>query len=69
MCSCFKNIIANCLKRVVLASSVAALMFGSRDNGAFTDQDWTDLLRTDLSPLVKSKSVVEAAAWDYAEQN
>jgi nucleoside-diphosphate-sugar epimerase len=60
---------ANGIKRVVLTSSVAAVMSGSRDSGTFTDQDWTDLSRTDLSPYVKSKTVAEAAAWDYAEQN
>ena len=60
---------ANGIKRVVLTSSVVGVMSGSRDSGSSIDQDWTDLLRTDLSPLVKSKSVAEAAAWDYAEQN
>jgi nucleoside-diphosphate-sugar epimerase len=44
-------------------------MSGSRDSGTFTDQDWTDLTRTDLSPYVKSKTVAERAAWDYARAN
>lgn len=60
---------ANAIKRVVLTSSVAAVMSGSRDSGTFTDQDWTDLSRTDLSAYVKSKTVAETAAWHYAEQN
>ena len=60
---------ANGIKRVVLTSSVAAVMSGSRDSGTFTDQDWTDLSRTDLSPYVKSKTVAEKAAWEYAGEN
>jgi len=60
---------ANGIKRVVITSSVAAVMSGSRDSGTFTDQDWTDLTRTDLSPYVKSKTVAERAAWEYAQAN
>ena len=60
---------ANGIKLVVLTSSVAAVMSGNRDRGTFTDQDWTDLSRTDLSPYVKSKTVAEKAAWEYAKEN
>ena len=60
---------ANGIQRVVITSSVAAVMSGSRDSGIFTEQDWTDLTRTDLSPYVKSKTVAELAAWDYAQAN
>ena len=60
---------ANGIKRVVLTSSVAAVMSGNRDSGTFTEQDWTDLSRTDLSPYVKSKTVAEKAAWEYAKVN
>ena len=60
---------ANGIKRVVITSSVAAVMSGSRDSDTFTDQDWTELTRTDLSPYVKSKTVAERAAWDYARAN
>ena len=42
---------AHGIKRVVLTSSVAAVMSGSRDSGTFTDQDWTDLSRTDSVTL------------------
>ena len=58
---------ASGIRRVVITSSVAAVMSGSRDSGTFTDQDWTDLTRADLSPYVKSKTVAERAAWDYAQ--
>ena len=60
---------ANGIKRVVITSSVAAVMSGSQDGGIFTDKDWTDLTRTDLSPYVKSKTLAERAAWDYAQAN
>jgi nucleoside-diphosphate-sugar epimerase len=60
---------ASGIKRVVLTSSVAAVTSGSRDSGTFTDQDWTDLSRNDLSPYVKSKTVAERAAWEYAKQH
>ncbi len=60
---------ANNIRRVVITSSVAAVTSGSRDSRVFTDQDWTDLSRTDLSPYVKSKTMAERAASDYANDN
>jgi len=60
---------ANRVKRVVLTSSTAAVMSGTRDNGTFTDEDWTDLSRNDLSPYIKSKTIAEKSAWEYVEEN
>ncbi len=60
---------SNGIKRVVLTSSVAAVMSGNRDSGTFTHEDWTDLSRTDLSPYVKSKTIAEKAAWEYANNH
>lgn len=60
---------ANSIKRVVLTSSTAAVMSGTRDGGTFTDQDWTDLSRTDLSPYIKSKTIAERSAWQFVEEN
>jgi nucleoside-diphosphate-sugar epimerase len=60
---------ANGIKRVVLTSSTAAVLAGKRDDGTFTDKDWTDLSRTDLSPYIKSKTIAEKSAWEYADQN
>lgn len=59
----------NGIKRVVLTSSTAAVMSGNRDDGEFTDKDWTDLERNDLSPYIKSKTIAERAAWDFVEAN
>lgn len=58
---------AHNIKRVVVTSSVAAVTSNGRRSETFTDQDWTDLSRTDLSPYVKSKTVAEKAAWAYVE--
>ena len=60
---------ANNIKRVVLTSSTAAVMSGNRDEGTFTDQDWTDLSRTDLSPYIKSKTIAEQSAWEFVKEN
>lgn len=60
---------ANGIKRVVLTSSTAAVMSGNRDSGTFTENDWTDLARTDLSPYIKSKTIAEQAAWDFVKEN
>ncbi len=60
---------ANGIRRVVLTSSTAAVTSGGRDDGTFTDQDWTDLSRTDLSPYVKSKTIAEQSAWTFARDN
>ena len=60
---------ASGIKRVVLTSSTAAVTSGRRNSGTFTDQDWTDLSRSDLSPYVKSKTVAEKAAWEYAKEH
>ena len=59
----------NGIKRVVLTSSVAAVQSGTRDSGMFTDKDWTDLSRSDLSPYIKSKTIAERAAWEFANEN
>ena len=60
---------ANGIRRVVVTSSTAAVMSGHRDAGTFTDQDWTDLSRDDLSPYIQSKTIAEKAAWEFAEAN
>lgn len=60
---------ANGIKRVVLTSSTAAVMSGNRDDGTFTDKDWTDLKRTDLSPYIKSKTIAEQSAWEFAKEH
>ena len=60
---------ANGVDRVVVTSSTAAVTSSSREDGVFTSEDWTDLSRADLSPYVKSKTMAEQAAWEFAQAN
>ncbi len=57
------------ISRVVLTSSTAAVMSSNRTSGDYTEDDWTDLGRTDLSPYVQSKTIAERAAWDFVADN
>lgn len=51
--------------RVVLTSSLAAVAFGHDDDSrTHTEADWTDVSNVD--PYVKSKTLAEKAAWDFA---
>lgn len=53
------------IKRVVLTSSIAAVMFGHGDqHRTFTEKDWTNVDATDVA-YYKSKALAEKAAWDY----
>ncbi len=54
-------------RRVVLTSSFAAVGYGhGRTTRDFDEEDWTQLDGTDVTPYVKSKTVAERAAWDFA---
>ena len=55
------------VSRVVVTSSVAAIMAGHYDYGTriFTEEDWTNLEGHDLSAYDKSKTMAERAAWDF----
>ena len=53
------------VKRVVLVSSVAAVVYGhERENRMFTEADWTDTDKTAYA-YAKSKTLAEQAAWDF----
>ncbi|WP_282205425.1 SDR family oxidoreductase [Kitasatospora fiedleri] len=55
------------VRRTVLTSSFGAVGYGHRAGGhVFTESDWTDLDGPGVSPYVKSKTVAERAAWDFA---
>ncbi|MEV4343072.1 NAD-dependent epimerase/dehydratase family protein [Actinoplanes sp. NPDC049596] len=55
------------VRRVVLTSSFAAVGYGHGDTGrVFTERDWTDVAGPGVSPYVKSKTLAERAAWDFA---
>lgn len=53
--------------RVVMTSSTVAIMYsGSRAPGhIYTEADWTDPARTDITPYIMSKTLAEQAAWDF----
>ena len=68
-----KNASANNVKRVVITSSVAAVVYGKdkKDlNLTFTENDWTDELnKKDSTPYFRSKTIAEKAAWEYLKNN
>jgi len=56
------------IKRVVLTSSVAAVMYGHPEKvRAFTAQDWTNLDAPDLPAYFQSKTIAEKAAWEFVK--
>ena len=55
--------------RVVLTSSFAAIGYGHRPQTApFDETLWTDPSAEDVLPYVKSKTLAEAAAWQFMER-
>lgn len=54
------------IRRVVLTSSTAAVIWGHPRDGSTTydEATWT-ALGSDISPYVQSKTLAERAAWDY----
>lgn len=57
------------VERVVLTSSTVAVMYtGDRPAGyVYSEDDWTDHTRTDITPYIASKTLAEQAAWDYVK--
>ncbi len=57
------------VRRVVLTSSIAAVMYPSvgEQSRVYTEIDWTDPARTDLTPYLVSKTVAEKAAWTFVQ--
>jgi dihydroflavonol-4-reductase len=53
------------VKRVVITSSVAAILGQREENRKeiYTEEDWTDV--TQVSAYMKSKTLAEKAAWDF----
>lgn len=58
------------VERVVLTSSMAAIMYGhSRDRRApFTADDWTNLDSPDVNAYLESKTRAERTAWEIADR-
>ncbi|WDZ78060.1 aldehyde reductase [Ensifer adhaerens] len=59
---------ASGVRRVVLTSSVAAVIYGA-GRAPYTEDDWTDPQSPLVTPYYRSKIFAERAAWDYAADN
>ena len=57
------------VKRVVITSSVAAIMYGTDKQGVFNEEDWTDPKSKTTNVYAKSKTLAEQAAWDFMKQD
>lgn len=57
------------VKRVVLTSSTVAIFYGSGlpRGHVYSEADFTDEKRSDLTPYIKSKTMAEKAAWDFVK--
>ena len=54
------------VRRVVMTSSFGAIGYGHPPQAApFTENDWTDITKPDVSGYIKSKTLAECAAWDF----
>jgi dihydroflavonol-4-reductase len=64
---------SNNVKRVVMTSSLAAVVYGktkSEFNSVFTESDWSDeTKKKDTTPYIRSKTIAEKAAWDFIKHN
>ncbi len=63
-----KAAVAERVQRVVMTSSVAAVLYGHARDGSRTydESDWSQLT-DDVGAYEKSKTIAERAAWDYLE--
>ncbi|MGD8326640.1 MAG: aldehyde reductase [Sphingomonadales bacterium] len=55
------------VKRVVMTSSVAAIVYGHNRDGSltFNEDYWTDLSSSEMGAYERSKTIAETAAWEY----
>jgi len=67
--SILKYASANNVKRVVVTSSIAAVVYGKNKNElhtTFTENDWTnESNKKDSTPYFRSKTIAEKAAWEF----
>lgn len=59
------------VKRVVLTSSTVAVLYGRGlpQDHVYSEADFTDETRADLTPYIKSKAIAEKRAWDFVKSN
>lgn len=67
-----KSAMDNGVKRVVLVSSLAAVIYGkhkSELSGIFSETDWTDETnKKDTTPYLRSKTIAEKEAWAFMQE-
>ncbi len=58
------------VQRVVLTSSMVTCIYpsGGKQGRTYTEEDWTDADRRDISSYVFSKVLAERAAWEFVQQ-
>ncbi|CAM1345650.1 NAD-dependent epimerase/dehydratase family protein [Tenacibaculum amylolyticum] len=57
------------IKRVVLTSSMVAMLGAVKGDEHITQASWTDVHAKNATAYLKSKTLAEKAAWDYATAN
>ncbi len=55
------------VSRVVMTSSFAAIGYTVKEDGHYSEADWTDPDTEGLPPYHKSKTLAERAAWEYVK--
>src|SRR5579863_6512695 len=53
------------VERVVLTSSLSAIVYGNDRSRVFTEADWSNLDGKRIGAYDKSKTIAERAAWDF----
>jgi dihydroflavonol-4-reductase len=56
------------VERVVLTSSISAVVYGNDRSKTFDESDWTNLNGTRLGAYDKSKTIAERAAWNFMDE-
>jgi nucleoside-diphosphate-sugar epimerase len=56
------------IKRVVVTSSVAAIVDKPREGHVFTEEDWNLVSTVDFEPYRFSKRIAEEEAWNFAKE-
>jgi len=55
------------VERVVLTSSLSAIIYGNDRSHLFTEADWSNLDGKRIGAYDKSKTIAERASWEYME--
>ena len=56
------------VKRVVLTSSIAAVLYGRDRSQTYNEDSWSDIHSNAIGAYEKSKTIAERAAWDFMKE-